>query len=164
LSFLRDASDEITKQAVTDSLDCWLNGLSIGQWSKMPYDGKERQIAVINVYGSGRIFMTWDEKLALYDQLVAKCPRFERKGKTVPYTSANGHMFSLLNKDGELGFRYSKEVQEKYIQEFGSSILKSYGAVMRGYVLIPDEMFEDLDNLAEYLNESYDYVMSLEPK
>jgi len=108
--------------------------------------------------------MKWEEKLALYDQLVAKCPRFERKGKTVPYTSANGHMFSLMNKDGEIGFRYSKQVQEKYIQEFGTTILKSYGAVMRGYVLIPDEMFEDLDKLVAYLNESYDYVMTLEPK
>ena len=108
--------------------------------------------------------MTWQEKLAIYDQLVDKCPRFERKGKTVPYTSANGHMFSILNKDGELGFRYSKQVQEKYIQEFDSTIFKSYGAVMKGYVLIPDEMLEDLDRLSAYLNESYDYVMSLPPK
>ena len=108
--------------------------------------------------------MMWKEKLAIYDQLVAKCPRFERKGKTMPYTSANGHMFSLLNKDGELGFRYSKQVQEQYIQEFGTTIFKSHGAVMKGYVLIPDKMFEDLDKLAEYLNESYDYVMTLEPK
>ena len=106
----------------------------------------------------------WNEKLALYDKLVAKCPRFERKGKTVPYTSANGHMFSLLNKEGQLGFRYSKQVQEKYIQAFGTTILKSHGATMRGYVLIPDKMFEDLDKLSEYLNESFDYVMSLEPK
>lgn len=106
----------------------------------------------------------WQEKLARYDELVAKCPRFDRKGKTVPYTSANGHMFSLLNKEGELGFRYSKQVQEKYIQEFGTTILKSHGSVMRGYVLIPDHMFEDLDKLSAYLNESYDYVMSLEPK
>ena len=108
--------------------------------------------------------MIWKEKLALYDQLVAKCPRFERKGKTMPYTSANGHMFSLLNKDGELGFRFSKQVQEKYIQEFGTTIFKSYGAVMKGYVLIPDHMLEDLDKLAVCLNESYDYVMTLEPK
>jgi hypothetical protein len=35
---------------------------------------------------------------------------------------------------------------------------------MQGYVLIPEEMFKDLDNLAIYLNESYDYVMSLDPK
>jgi hypothetical protein len=108
--------------------------------------------------------MTWNEKLDLYDQLVAKCPRFERKGKTVPYTSANGHMFSLLNKEGELGFRYSKEVQEKYIQEWGTTLFKFHGATMRGYVLIPDPMLADLDALAAYLNESYDYVMSLPPK
>ena len=107
---------------------------------------------------------TWEETLALYDQIVGKCPRFERKGKTVPYTSANGHMFSILNKDGELGMRFEKEVQEKLIEQFDSSKFYSYGAEMRGYVLIPDEMFEDLDKLAEHLNESYDYVMSLEPK
>ena len=107
---------------------------------------------------------TWEERLKTYDELVAKCPRFERKGKTVPYTSANGHMFSLLNKEGELGFRYSKEDQKKYIEEFGSDVLKSHGAVMQGYVLIPDAMLKDLDNVARYLNESYDYVMSLDPK
>ena len=106
----------------------------------------------------------WEEKLKSYDQIVEKCPRFERKGKTMPYTSANGHMFSLLNKAGELGFRYSKQVQEKYIKEFGSSQFTSYEAEMKGYVLIPEKMFSDLDQLAEYLNQSYDYVMSLEPK
>jgi hypothetical protein len=40
----------------------------------------------------------------------------------------------------------------------------SHGAEMRGYVLIPDHMFKDLDKLSGYLNESYDYVMSLDPK
>ncbi|TGV03013.1 hypothetical protein EM932_08495 [Flavivirga rizhaonensis] len=106
----------------------------------------------------------WDEKLKVYDQLVEKCSRFDRKGKTMPYTSANGHMFSLFNKDCEIGIRFSKEVQEKYIKEFNSSIYKSYGAVMKGYVLIPENMLEDLDNVSRYLDESYDYVMSLEPK
>ncbi|MFC1996586.1 hypothetical protein ACFLXI_03125 [Chloroflexota bacterium] len=106
----------------------------------------------------------WKQKLEIYDKLVAKCPRFDRKGKTVPYTSSNGHMFSLLNKEGQLGFRFSKSVQEKYIQEFDTTIFKSHGAVMRGYVLIPEHMFEDLDKLAELLDESYDYVMTLEPK
>ena len=100
----------------------------------------------------------------LYDQLVARCERFKRKGKTMPYTSANGYMFSLLNKDGELGIRFSKEIQEKYIEEFQTGIFKSYGAVMKGYVLIPDAMLEDPESLSSYLNESYDYVMSLEPK
>lgn len=106
----------------------------------------------------------WEEKLKIYDELIAKCPRFERKGKTVPYTSANGYMFSILNKGGEIGIRFSKEVQKKYIEEFDSTIFKSHNSIMHGYVLIPEQMLENLENLAKYLNESYDYVMSLEPK
>ena len=35
---------------------------------------------------------------------------------------------------------------------------------MHGYVLIPESMLEDLDNVFRYLDESYDYVMSLESK
>jgi hypothetical protein len=106
----------------------------------------------------------YEQRREIYDALVAKCPRIERKGKTMPYTSANGYMFSLLNKAGEIGIRFSKSVQQKYLEEFETTLFKSYGAVMRGYVLIPDHMLEDLDALAVYLNESYDYVMSLEPK
>ena len=107
--------------------------------------------------------MTWEDNLALYDELAEKAG-IERKGKTVPYTSTNSHMFSLLNKNGELGLRFSKEVQEKYIKEWNSSTFKSHGATMRGYVLIPENMLNELDTLAKYLKESYDYVMSLEPK
>ncbi len=106
----------------------------------------------------------WEERLKIYDELVSKCPRFERKGKTMPYTSANGHMFSLLNKTGEIGIRFPKEVQKKYIEEFDSTLYKSYNAIMHGYVLIPEKMMEDLDNLSSYLDESFDYVMSLESK
>ena len=106
----------------------------------------------------------YQQRLAIYDQLVSKCPRFERKGKTMPYTSANGYMFSLLNKNGELGIRFSKEVQQKYMVEWNSTFFKSYGATMKGYVLIPENMLEDLEKLAIFLNESYDYVMTLPPK
>jgi len=105
----------------------------------------------------------WEKRLELYDKLVDMCPDFERKGKSMIYTSANGHMFSILNKAGEIGFRFSKEVQEKFIEDHGTTIFKSYGAVMKGYVLIPDEMLEDLKPLSSYLNESYAYVMSLAP-
>ncbi len=106
----------------------------------------------------------WEERLKIYDELVALCPRFQRKGKTMPYTSANGHMFSLLNKDGELGFRYSKAVQEKYFEELNTTYLKSHGAKMKGYIMIPAAMLEDVEALVPYLNESYDYVMSLPAK
>jgi hypothetical protein len=106
----------------------------------------------------------WNEKLKIYDDLIEKCPRFERKGKTMPYTSANGYMFSALNKAGEIGIRFSKATQEEYIKKYNTTIFKSYNSVMKGYILIPDEMLEDLDVVAVLLNESYDYVMTLEPK
>lgn len=108
--------------------------------------------------------MNYKEQLVLYDVIVAKCPSIERKGKTMPYTSANGHMFSLLNKAGELGFRYSKEDQKQFMEEHNTTHFTSYNAVMRGYVLIPEHMLTDLDLLAKYLIKSYEYVMSLDPK
>ncbi len=106
----------------------------------------------------------WEKKLALYDEAFAKCPRFDRKGKTMPYTSSNGHMFSLLNKAGELGIRFSKDVQQKYIEDLPTTIFESYGATMRGYILIPEKICSDIEKSAEFLNQGYDYVMTLKPK
>ena len=106
----------------------------------------------------------WKERLNLYDALIDTCTRFDRKGKAMPYTSANGYMFSLLNKAGEIGIRFSKETQQKYMAAYNTTIFKSYNATMQGYILITEEMLKDLDNVANLLDESYDYVMSLEPK
>ena len=108
--------------------------------------------------------MNWDEKLKIYDTLVAQCPRFERLGKTMPYTSANGYMFSLFNKAGEIGIRFSKEIQKSYLEKYNTTLYTSYGATMRGYILIPETMWSEEDTIVKLLNESYDYVMSLEPK
>ncbi|MDH3699204.1 MAG: hypothetical protein OEQ81_11100 [Flavobacteriaceae bacterium] len=106
----------------------------------------------------------WQEMLQFYDDLVAECPRFERKGKTMPYTSANGYMFSLLNKDAELGIRFSSEVQNAYIESIPTTLYKSYGAIMHGYVLIPETLRKEPKKLVGMLNESYEYVMTLPPK
>lgn len=99
-----------------------------------------------------------------YTKLIERCPNFERKGKKMAYTSANGHMFSQLNKLGELGIRFSKEDQETYFHKFNTTIFKSYGAIMKGYILDTEEMWQDEDLLIQLLNQSYRYVMSLPPK
>ena len=108
--------------------------------------------------------MSRDKNLKIYDDLVSKCPDFERKGKTVPYTSANGYMFSLLNKDAELGIRLPKEMQAEFKEKYNATEFKSHGATMRDYVRIPNEMLDQSDVLIHYLNEGYKYVMSLPPK
>ena len=106
----------------------------------------------------------YQERLAIYDNLVAKVPGLERKGKTMPYTSANGYMFSLFNKAGEIGIRLSKAKQAEFIAAHQATSFKSHGATMRDYVKIPDELLDDLDYLAKWLQEGYDYVRTLEPK
>ncbi|MGB0392126.1 MAG: hypothetical protein ACPGD5_11190 [Salibacteraceae bacterium] len=107
---------------------------------------------------------TYLDVLALYDSLVEQCEGFERKGKTMPYTSANGYMFSLLNKSGELGFRFSEKRKMELIEKWGSQEFKSYNAVMKGYVLIPSEKYDSPKELIPYLTESFNYVMTLPPK
>jgi hypothetical protein len=104
------------------------------------------------------------KNIEIFDNAVAKCERIERKGKTMPYTSANGYMFSLVNKDHEIGIRFSKERQEELMKKHTTSIFKSHNAIMKGYILIPDQVLKDTDLLVNYLNESYDYVMSLPKK
>lgn len=108
--------------------------------------------------------MTRDEIVEIYDELVGGCTRFKRRGKTMPYTSANGYMFSLVNKENQLGIRFSKDVQKQYMEDFDTTIFKLYNAIMKGYILVPDELLADTDNMVDLLNESYDYVMSLDPK
>ena len=106
----------------------------------------------------------WDEQVDFYDQLVAKCSKFERKGKTVPYTSANGYMFSLINKEGELGIRLPKDRAEKFMDKYDSSRFKSHGSFMKDYVLIPEKIYSRKKLLTDLLNESFEFVMSLPPK
>lgn len=106
----------------------------------------------------------WEEKLRFYDDLIATNPNFERKGKSMPFTSANGHMFSLLNKAGEIGIRLSKESGEAFMEKYNTTGFKSHGAFMQGYILVPEELYSNRDLLSKLLQEGYDYVMSLAPK
>ncbi|WP_074405701.1 hypothetical protein [Aquimarina megaterium] len=106
----------------------------------------------------------WKERLAFYDKLIATNPNFDRKGKTMPYTSVNGHMFSQLNKAGEIGIRLSKQQGALFMQEHQTTVFKSYGAVMKEYVLVPEKLMEDFELLSSYLHDSYTYAKSLKPK
>lgn len=107
----------------------------------------------------------WDENLVIYDKIVAATGnKLERKGKTVPYTSANGYMFSLLNKEAQLGIRLPEESRLKFIEKYNAAEFRSHGAVMRDYVLIPDELLGNTKLLSNLLDEAYEYVMSLPTK
>ena len=104
------------------------------------------------------------DKIDLYDQLIATHPDIERKGKTSPYTSHNGHMFTYLSKSGFLGIRLSKEDREAFLEKYNTTLYESYGAIMKEYVTVPDELLQDTEELKGYLDLSYEYVKSLKPK
>ncbi len=103
-------------------------------------------------------------KLAVYEKLIASNPVIERKGDTIPYTSLNGHMFSLLCKDGSLGFRLSKEDRDEFLSKYPSAILIQYGVVMNEYVKIPEQLLDNFKDVKKYFDLSYAYVKSLKPK
>jgi len=103
-------------------------------------------------------------KLAIYEKLVATNPSIERKGHTMPYTSLNGNMFSLLGKDGLLGFRLSKEDREEFLDKYNSVLMEQYGAVMKEYVVIPDQLLTSQKELKKYFDLSYAYAKTLRPK
>ncbi len=108
--------------------------------------------------------MNRDDVLKIYDAVIASNPNFERKGKTMPYTSANGYMFSQVNKAGELGIRLSKADTAEFDTKYGAQPFLSYGAKMREYVLIPKELLDDSATLGHFLQKGYEHVMSLPPK
>lgn len=104
------------------------------------------------------------ENLKIYDKLISMTPGIERKGKTMPYTSSNGHMFSQLNKAGEIGIRLPKEKRDQFLEKFKTPAFKSYGAIMKEYVLIPENLLNQIDIVSSYLLDGYDYVNSLKSK
>lgn len=109
------------------------------------------------------ILMDLKEKLKLYEKIVEKAG-IELKGKTMFYTSANGYMFSQLNKAGEIGIRLSKEDTLDFDSKYGAQLFKSYGAIMREYVLLSEDLLNDIDLTASFLRKGHEYVNSLPPK
>lgn len=64
----------------------------------------------------------------------------------------------------KIGIRLSKEQGTQFMQEHQTTVFRSYGAVMKEYVLVPEKLIEDFKLLSSYLNDSYTYAKSLKPK
>ena len=105
------------------------------------------------------------DKLALYEKLIATLPEIERKGAANPYTSLNGHMFSLLlGPKGVMALRLPEDEREKFLKKYKTTLYEAYGAVMKEYVTVPDALLKNTKALEKYLAVSYAYVKTLKPK
>ena len=109
--------------------------------------------------------MDYDAALETYQQLVEPHNDLTIKGAANKYTSMSGNMFSFLNKDdATLCFRYSEADKKAYNEANGTSDVISYGAVMRGYVVMTPEIVADRAALQDYFDRCVDHAKTLKPK
>jgi hypothetical protein len=106
----------------------------------------------------------WQQKLKLYEKLVATKPGIERKGATVPYTSLNGNMFSYLSKEGKLALRLPAEARAEFLKKYKARLCEAYGVVQVEYVEVPDILLDRTKELGKVFAISCEYAASLKPK
>ena len=93
-------------------------------------------------------------RLEIYRDVVERLMGETLKGKSNPYTSMNGNMFSFLGKNGVIGLRLSDADRQAFLDRYGGGPVESYGAVMKGYVSVPDDLLQDQDALASVVAQS----------
>ena len=102
--------------------------------------------------------------LELYEKLIATNPQVELKGDTMPYTSVNGHMFSLFTKEDQVSLRLPPDELDNFLKKYKTTLSVQYGAVMKEYAVVPDALLAKTSELQKYFDISYKYVSSLKPK
>ena len=96
------------------------------------------------------------EKVALYEKLLASQPGIERKGADNPYTAVNGNMFTLLlSPEGRMALRLPDTEREEFLKKYKTGLFEAYGAVMREYVAVPDDLLKRRKSWQKYLAVSY---------
>jgi hypothetical protein len=105
-----------------------------------------------------------EQKLALYEKLIAAHTPSVLKGDTIPYTSINGHMYSFLSKGDVVALRLPKLEKEQFIVKYATKLVEQYGIVQKEYVVVPDSLLKQTEQLKPYLLVSFNYASSLKPK
>jgi hypothetical protein len=108
--------------------------------------------------------ITTEERVNLFNKLVATLPEAIRKGDTMPYTSINGNMYSYISKDGFLALRLGASDREAFLEKYNTTLVYAYGIIQKEYVTVPDSLLVNTDELKPYFELSYQYVSSLKPK
>ena len=105
-----------------------------------------------------------DDKVALYEKLVATNPRIERKGAANPYTSHKGRMFSMLGKGGVMILRLPDGEREAFLKKYQTKLAMQYGTTMPEFVEVPDALLAKTSELKKYFDLGYAWLDSLYAK
>jgi hypothetical protein len=105
-----------------------------------------------------------EQKVELYNKLVSSHANAVRKGDTIPYTSLNGHMYSMLTKGDEVALRLPEDERTKFLEKYKTRLVEQYGIVQKEYVVVPDDLLKKTSELKNYFDISYKYVNDMKPK
>jgi hypothetical protein len=100
-------------------------------------------------------------KLALYEKLIATDPHIERKGATIPYTSANGKMFTYLSPTGNLRLRLPSDERQAFMKKYKAKVVVQHGVVMKDFVAVPPGLLARTAELKKYLAISRGFAEQL---
>ncbi|HEX3928126.1 MAG TPA: hypothetical protein VHW65_09005 [Gemmatimonadales bacterium] len=99
-----------------------------------------------------------------YERLVATNPAIKRKGATIPYTSHNGHMFSMLTTGGQAALRLPEKERAAFLKKYRTTLCEQYGVVQVEYVLVPHRLLARTAELKPFFDLSHAYVAAKKPK
>jgi hypothetical protein len=102
--------------------------------------------------------------IALYEAVVATNPKVTRKGATIPYTSVNGHMLSMLTKDGKVALKLPPDERAAFLSRYKTTLCEQYGIVQREFVIVPDSLLAKTQELKRHFDVGYAWVATLKPK
>ncbi len=109
--------------------------------------------------------MTTPFPVELYDRLLGPDARHERRGKTLPHTSANGHMYSFVSAYGEVCLRLPEDSRREFQEHHGGGEVVQHGRVMKDCVAVATALLLDHpEEVLSVLDESLEWVLSLQPK
>jgi hypothetical protein len=108
--------------------------------------------------------MSREEKIELYNKLVATYPDAVRKGDTMPYTSLNGHMYSYFTKDNFVALKLPEAERVNFLDQYKTTLIQQYGIVQKEYVMVPESLLANTGELQPWFALSYTYTSTLKPK
>ncbi|MEM8645701.1 MAG: TfoX/Sxy family protein [Pseudomonadota bacterium] len=108
--------------------------------------------------------MQRDQVIEFYKRAVSAHKGIEIKGAKTAYTSMNGNMFSFVDDENRLCLRFSEERKAEFNAAHGTGDVVQYGAVMRGYVALPDALLTNENKLKALFAESLEFAATLKPK
>lgn len=108
--------------------------------------------------------MDLDQLLSQFEQLASAHDGLVVKGKKMPYVALGGNMFAFVDSDGVFCVRLSEPEKADFNSRHGGSDVLQYGAVMRGYVAVPERILSDRSALADLFAKSLEFIRTLPPK